>query len=30
MTDGPDRHPLYDELTKTPDEDGEAGDVLPR
>ena len=24
---GPDRHPLYTELTKTPDADGEAGDV---
>jgi glutathione peroxidase len=24
---GPDRHPLYAELTKTPDDGGEAGDV---
>lgn len=24
---GPDRHPLYGELTKTPDDGGEAGDV---
>ena len=24
---GPDRHPLYAELTKTPDSNGEAGDV---
>ena len=24
---GPDRHPLYAELTKTPDADGQAGDV---
>jgi glutathione peroxidase len=24
---GPDRHPLYAELTKTPDDDGQAGDV---
>ena len=24
---GPDRHPLYAELTKTPDAEGEAGDV---
>jgi glutathione peroxidase len=24
---GPDRHPLYAELTKTPDVDGQAGDV---
>ncbi|MGW4032110.1 glutathione peroxidase [Streptomyces sp. NPDC004838] len=24
---GPDRHPLYAELTKTPDEEGQAGDV---
>jgi len=24
---GPDRHPLYAELTKTPDRSGEAGDV---
>lgn len=24
---GPDRHPLYTELTKTPDADGQAGDV---
>ncbi|RFU85624.1 glutathione peroxidase [Streptomyces triticagri] len=24
---GPDRHPLYTELTRTPDADGEAGDV---
>lgn len=24
---GPDRHPLYTELTQTPDEQGEAGDV---
>ncbi|TDC00210.1 glutathione peroxidase [Nonomuraea longispora] len=24
---GPDRHPLYAELTRTPDADGEAGDV---
>ncbi|MET7327692.1 glutathione peroxidase [Nonomuraea sp. NPDC005650] len=24
---GPDRHPLYEELTRTPDEQGEAGDV---
>lgn len=24
---GPDRHPLYAELTKTPDGDGEAGDI---
>lgn len=24
---GPDRHPLYKELTKTPDADGQAGDV---
>jgi len=24
---GPDRHPLYDELTTTPDESGEAGDI---
>jgi glutathione peroxidase len=24
---GPGRHPLYAELTKTPDADGEAGDV---
>jgi glutathione peroxidase len=24
---GPDRHPLYAELTTTPDESGEAGDI---
>ncbi len=24
---GPSRHPVYDELTRTPDQDGEAGDV---
>ena len=24
---GPDRHPLYAELTRTPDADGEAGDI---
>jgi glutathione peroxidase len=24
---GPDRHPLYEELTKTPDGSGEAGDI---
>ncbi|ADD42238.1 glutathione peroxidase [Stackebrandtia nassauensis] len=24
---GPDRHPVYEELTRTPDADGEAGDV---
>jgi glutathione peroxidase len=24
---GPDRHPIYDELTKTPDADGQAGDI---
>lgn len=24
---GADRHPLYQELTRTPDEDGEAGDI---
>ena len=24
---GPDRHPLYAEMTKTPDVDGQAGDV---
>ena len=24
---GPDRHPLYEELTKTPDADGQAGDI---
>jgi glutathione peroxidase len=25
---GPDRHPLYQELTRVPDPDGEAGDVV--
>ena len=25
---GPDRHPLYTELTKAPDAEGEAGDIL--
>jgi glutathione peroxidase len=25
---GPDRHPLYEELTRVPDPDGEAGDVV--
>lgn len=24
---GPDRHPLYDALTRTPNEKGEAGDI---
>lgn len=24
---GPQRHPLYQELTKTPDADGQAGDI---
>ncbi|MGE2688372.1 glutathione peroxidase [Mycolicibacterium pulveris] len=24
---GPERHPLYEQLTKTPDADGEAGDI---
>ncbi|MBV8860951.1 MAG: glutathione peroxidase [Mycobacterium sp.] len=27
QVNGPDRHPLYTELTKTPDADGQAGDV---